>query len=369
MKKYLLILFASFLLPVFSNAQVIEWQNTIGGSGFDVFTSITKTNDNGVICGGTSSSNISGDKTENSNGGDDYWIVKTNSIGDIQWQKTIGGSITDRLISIEQIPDGGYILGGSSNSNASGNKTENSNGVDDYWIVKTDSLGNILWQNSIGGSGYDILFSLTQTTDGGFILGGTSDSNISGDKTENSNGGKDFWIVKADSLGNIQWQNTIGGSGSDELRTIAETSDGGYILAGNSDSNISGDKTENSNGFTDFWIVKTDSLGVVQWQNTIGGSNPEIPYYISQTADGGYIVGGISNSNISGDKTENCLGGEDYWIVKTDSLGNILWQNTNGGSDNDYLLSISTTADGGYILGGTSIPTFQEIKQNYKYWG
>ncbi|MBK6640824.1 MAG: T9SS type A sorting domain-containing protein [Bacteroidetes bacterium] len=270
-----------------------------------------------------------------------------------------------RLIAIEQIPDGGYILGGSSNSNASGNKTENSNGVDDYWIVKTDSLGNILWQNSIGGSGYDILFSLTQTTDGGFILGGTSDSNISGDKTENSNGGKDFWIVKADSLGNIQWQNTIGGSGSDELRTIAETSDGGYILAGNSDSNISGDKTENSNGFTDFWIVKTDSLGVVQWQNTIGGSNPEIPYYISQTADGGYIVGGISNSNISGDKTENCLGGEDYWIVKTDSLGNILWQNTNGGSDNDYLLSISTTADGGYILGGTSFSSISGDKTEY----
>ncbi|MBK7387841.1 MAG: hypothetical protein IPI23_01865 [Bacteroidetes bacterium] len=271
MKKYLLILFSSFLLPILSNAQVIEWQNTIGGSNYDELNAIMPTSDRGYILGGWSISNISGDKTENQLGNDDYWIVKTDSLGVIQWQNTIGGSGSDRNLSIAQTTVGGYILGGWSNSNISSDKTENCNGDWDYWIVKIDSLGNIEWQNTIGGSGEDRLNSIAQTTDGGYILGGMSNSNISSDKTENSNGDWDYWIVKTDSIGVIQWQNTIGGNGGDGLHSIAQSSDGGYILGGYSASDISGDKSENSNGFIDFWIVKTDSLGTILWQNTIGG--------------------------------------------------------------------------------------------------
>jgi hypothetical protein len=348
----------------------IQWQNTIGGSGDDWFYSMQQTADGGYILGGYSDSYISGDKTENNIGNGDYWIVKTDSLGNIQWQNTIGGSGFDWLYSIQQTADGGYILGGHSNSNISGDKTENNidtltSGTFDYWIVKTDSSGNIQWENTIGGSNDDRLYSTQQTADGGYILGGYSWSGISGDKTENKLDTicipyctSDYWIVKTDSLGNIQWQNTIGGNNNDNLYSIQQTTDEGYILGGQSKSNISGDKTESNidtiNFTWDYWIVKTDSLGNIQWQNTIGGSRAEQLRSISQTADRGYILGGYSESDISGDKTENCIGFDDYWPVKIDSLGNVRWQNTIGGTSNDYLFPIRQTADGGYILGGYS---------------
>jgi hypothetical protein len=354
-------------------SQEIEWQNTIGGSGDDLFTSIQQTADGGYILGGYSSSNISADKTENGLGVYDYWIVKTDSAGNILWQNTIGGSETDQLQSIKQTSDGGFILGGSSDSNISGDKTENCLGGTDYWMVKTDAMGTIQWQNTIGGSGYEYLFSIEQTTDGGYILGGYSSSNISGDKSENSIGGNDYWIVKTDSTGNVQWQNTIGGSSSDILYSINQTTDEGFILGGYSLSNITGDKTENNLGGRDYWIVKTDSTGNIQWQNTIGGSSNDQLQSIKQTTDGGYILGGYSESYISGDKTENSMGGVDYWIVKTDSTGTIQWQNTIGGSLKDYLLSLEQSTDGGYVCVGYSESYFsgdktENILGGWDYW-
>jgi hypothetical protein len=370
-KKILIVPFC--LLPLLTFSQEIEWQNTIGGNAEDELFSIQQTSDGGYILGGYSNSDISGDKTENSNGVSDYWIVKTDSIGTIQWQNTIGGNAEDELFSIQQTSDGGYILGGQSDSDISGDKTENSLGYYDYWIVKTDSMGIIQWENTIGGSGTDRLNSLQQTSDGGYILGGYSNSNISGDKTEHSNGVSDYWIVKTDSIGNIQWQNTIGGNGDDELFSIQQTSDGGYILGGESPSAISGDKTENSLGFSDYWIVKTDSIGTIQWQNTIGGNNEDHLYTLQQTTDGGYILGGRSWSDISGDKSENSNGGFDYWIVKTDSIGTIQWQNTIGGNQYDLLYAIQQTSDGGYILGGNSNSDISGDKTEnnlgyYDYW-
>ncbi|MBK7681943.1 MAG: hypothetical protein IPJ26_05500 [Bacteroidetes bacterium] len=235
---------------------------------------------------------------------------------EIEWQNTIGGSLLDDLRSIQQTVDGGYILGGFSSSGIFADKTENSFGLIDYWIVKN----RLKWFNQMAkyhrGGSNDYLNSIELTSDGGYILGGYSLSNISGSKTENNLGSWDYWIVKTDSLGNIQWQNTIGGSNWDYLTSIKQTTDGGYILGGHSFSNTSGDKTENTNGDNDFWIVKVDSIGIIQWQNTIGGSKDDQLASIVQTSDGGYIIGGFSESNISGDKTENCLGSTDYWIVK-----------------------------------------------------
>ncbi len=335
-------------------SQEIEWQKTIGGGSADWLASIQPTADGGYILGGQSVSNISGVKTENCLGMNDYWIVKTDSIGSIQWQNTIGGSLNDNLFAVLQTVDGGFILGGYSESNISGDKTENCLGIWDFWLVKVNSLGNIEWQNTIGGNLEDQLFSLQQTADGGYILGGKSRSDISGDKTQNSFGGYDYWIVKTDSIGNILWQNTIGGSINDELNSIHKTSDGGFVLGGYSGSNISGSKTENTLGGYDYWIVKTDSLGDIQWQNTIGGGDDDFLYSLQTIADGGFILGGISRSFISGDKTENRIGHYDYWIVKTDSSGNIQWQNTIGGTNLDWITSIQQTMDGGCILGGYS---------------
>lgn len=351
----------------------IQWQNTIGGSAFDYLYSIEQTADGGYILGGYSGSDISGDKADNSNGGHDYWIIKTDAVGNIQWQNTIGGSGNDRLICILQTADGGYMLGGYSVSNISGDKTENTNGINDYWIVKTDASGIIQWQNTIGGNGGDQLNAVRQTPDGGYILGGTSDSDISGDKTENALGVDDYWLIKTDSTGNIEWQNTIGGNYSDRLYSIDLTADGGYILAGHSLSDISGDKTEDGIRDFDFWIVKTDATGNIQWQNTIGGSSSDLLFFIRQTVGGGYILSGYSDSDISGDKTENALGGDDYWLIKTDGTGTIQWQNTIGGSSSDVHSSVEQTSDGGYILGGHSSSNISGDKTEdclggYDYW-
>ncbi len=348
----------------------IQWQNTIGGSKNDYLLSVEQTTDGGYILGGWSESNISGDKTENCFSAYDFWIVKVDWLGNIQWQNTIGGSGDDYFSTISQTSDGGYILGGSSMSGIFGDKTENCIGSNDFWILKTDSLGNILWQNTIGGSNFDRMITIHQTNDGGYILGGSSRSSISGDKTENclSPGLYDYWILKLDAAGNIQWQNTIGGSSDDGLYTIIPTNDGGYVLGGYSRSSISSDKVENCFGITDYWLVKIDSAGNIQWQNTIGGSGVDELTSIMQTTDGGYILGGESHSNISGDKTENCIGSYDYWIIKTDGTGNIQWQNTIGGNGGDKLKSIGQTTDGGYILGGFSGSNISGDKTEI-YWG
>lgn len=358
-----LLAFTLSLLSLSAISQpAIEWQNTIGGDGRDTLLCIRQTSDGGYIAAGYSWSTLSGDKTENSTS-TDYWIVKLNAAGGIQWQNTIGGSGEDRLADIRQTADGGYIVGGSSYSDISGDKTENRIGLGhDYWILKLDAAGNIQWQNTIGGSRYDFCVTIQQTADGGYIAGGHSDSDISGDKTENSLQGRhDYWIVKLDATGNIQWQNTIGGTHEDFFTSLQQTSDGGYILGGSSLSGISGDKTEpnlgaSSSDYVDFWVVKVNATGAIVWDNTIGGDRNDALYSVIQTIDGGYLLGGHSDSPISDDKTENSNTGlgHDYWIVKLSTSGNVEWQNTITGLYSDYLYSVAPTSDGGYILGGNS---------------
>jgi hypothetical protein len=343
-----------FWLVKTDSSGAIQWQNTIGGSDDDVIRSVQQTADGGYILGGYSASNISSDKTENCWGLFDYWIVKTDALGNVQWENTIGGSLDDRLFVVSQTTDGGYILGGHSNSNISGDKTENRVGAVDYWIVKTNSLGVIQWQNTIGGTNDDYLYCLQQTTDGGYILGGSSRSSGNGDKTENTHGVEDYWIVKTDASGNIQWQNDIGSNDYDQLYSIHQTMDGGYILGGYSDSDAAWDKSENSLGWFDYWIVKTDATGNIEWDNTLGGDSIDYLYAIRQTSDTGYILGGHSASHSSADKSETMIGGTDYWIVKTDSLGSIQWENTIGGTFNEDCRAVRQTSDDGFIVGGSS---------------
>ena len=339
----------------FSQAPGIEWQNTIGGDLSDQLT-ICQTIDSGFIVGGSSQSGIIGDKTDTLYGGTDYWIIKLNYFGNIQWQKSFGGSSNDDLYDLTQTSDKGYLLAGSSLSGISGNKTEETvAGSFDFWIIKLDSTGSIQWQNDIGGSGSDLLYSVEQAPDGGYILGGWSNSPISGDKTEaNISGSEDYWIVKIDSLGNIEWQNDIGGTGQDFLYCIQVCTEGGYITCGKSSSSISGDKTEMSFGSEDYWFIRLDSMGEILWQKTIGGGQLDRPYNILQTVSNGYIVGGFSNSPISGNKTEPTQGDYDYWVVQLDSLGNIQWQNDIGGNLSDVLTDIHQTADEGFMVGGYS---------------
>ncbi len=332
----------------------IIWQNTIGGADTDGLSMVYQCSDGSYIVGGDSNSDISIDKSENSRGDFDFWIVKLDTAGIIEWDKTIGGSGRDKIEVIHQSADGGFYCAGYSNSDSSGDKSENSNGFNDIWIVKLDFAGNIQWQNTIGGNLDDYLYAGQPTTDGGYICGGESNSDISGDKTEDAMMGTDIWLVKLDSLGNIQWQNTIGGNNLDHCMDIMQTNDGGYIFGGTSQSPASFDKLEdNITAMADYWIIKTDSVGNLQWQNTIGGSEYEESLdAIFQTSDGGYVCGGTSRSEASGDKAENCMGSFDFWILKLDQTGNIQFQNTIGGSDTEYLESMVQTSDGGYIFTG-----------------
>lgn len=345
-----------FLSSIHIISQNIQWQNTIGGSNYELLYSIEMASDGNYILGGYSFSNISGDKNENSRGGNDYWITKIDdNSGGILWQKTIGGNGFDHATSTRETRDGGYILGGYSNSDKSREKTENSRGGDDYWVVKLDSNRNVVWDKTYGGTGVDRLWSIIETDDGGFLMGGESNSNISGDKNENSRGLSDMWVIKTDVNGDIEWQKTYGGSNIDYLESIVKSNNGGYILAGVSTSDISGEKTENSRGYGDYWILKIDSLGNIVWQRTIGGNNGDYARFIQSTSDGNYIIGGDSMSNISGEKTEDAICNSiDIWIIKIDNDGQILWDKTLGGDSTEWMQIIRETNDNGFVVGAMS---------------
>ncbi|MFI5173018.1 MAG: MopE-related protein, partial [Chitinophagales bacterium] len=344
----------------------ILWQNTIGGTMGDEFVELNMTSDGGYIFGGTSYSGMTGDKTEaNMSGGtttSDFWIIKLDASGNILWQNTIGGAQNETLYSVTQTTDGGYIIGGTSYSGISGDKTEaNVSGgtlTSDYWIIKLDAAGNIVWQNTIGGTVSDILYDVEQTADAGYIAAGYSYSGISGDKTVvNISGGtvtSDFWILKLNAVGNIEWQRSIGGTGSDFAKDIEQLSDGGYIIGGESTSEISGDKSEPLGGSYDTWIVRIDASGTIIWENTINGESSDGLNSIRQTADGGFIFSGYTSTSEDGDFAEVALFGGEYGIIKLDASGNILWQSAIGGTSFESHSEAELTADGGYILIGYS---------------
>jgi hypothetical protein len=351
------VLFFIFLVsPVVADAPAIEWQKSLGGSGIDMGSSIQQTADGGYIVAGTSNS-TDGNVTRN-HGRFDYWVVKLDAIGNIQWQKCLGGSGDDEGTSVQQTTDGGYIVAGSSDStdgDVAGNHV-----IEDYWVVKLDASGNIQWQKSFGGSGQDWPRSIQQTNDGGYIVVGWS-SSTDGDVRGNQ-GRWDYWVVKLDASGNIQWQKCLGGSGDDEGTSVQQTTDGGYIVAGTSRSN-DGDVSQHHGPnqpagttlFSDYWVVKLDSDGNIVWEKSLGGSYNEEAYNIRQTNDGGFIVAGDTDTPNNGDVSGNHGdGNSDYWIVKLDVNGKIDWQKCLGGFGWDDGSSIQQTNDDGYIVAGTS---------------
>jgi len=343
--KTLTLLFSTLLaLNLHAQNPVISWQKSLGGSNEEIASSIQQTSDGGYIVAGYSGS-TNGEVTGN-HGNGDYWIVKLSSTGDTIWQKSLGGSLSDMANSIQQTSDGGYIVAGYSSS-TNGDVTGN-HGVYDYWIVKLSSSGTIIWQKSIGGSSQDYTSTIQQTSDGGYIIAGSSQS-TNGDVTGN-HGNFDCWIVKLNSSGTLIWQKSLGGSGDDFAYQIRQTSDGGYIVAGVS-SSTNGDVTEN-HGNEDYWIIKLNSSGVLMWQKSLGGSGTDVAYSIQQTSDGGFIVAGYSGSNDS-DVTGN-NGSDDYWIVKLSPVGDTIWQKSLGGSGADVATSIQQTSDGGFIVAGVT---------------
>ncbi|MCL5036576.1 MAG: T9SS C-terminal target domain-containing protein [Chloroflexi bacterium] len=343
------------------NAGIIEWQKCLGGTSIDIATSVQQTADGGYIVAGISYS-TDGDVTGN-HGDFDYWVVKLDDDGNIEWQKCLGGTGDDRAYSIQQTADGGYVVVGEVFSN-DGDVTGN-HGERDYWVVKLDDEGTIEWQKCYGGSAYDSPNSIQQTADGGYIVAGQTQSND--DDVTGNHGANDYWVVKVDDEGNIEWQKCYGGSGLDYARSVQQTADGGYIVAGGTYSND--DDVSGNHGANDYWVVKVDDDGNIEWQKCLGGTSNDYAWSIQQTADGGYIATGESSSN-DDDVTGN-HGSNDCWVVKIDDEGNIEWQKSLGGSESDRGRSIRQSIDGGYIVVSETESNDGDVSGNHgntDYW-
>lgn len=343
------------------SAQDILWEKSYGGKHAEYLYEAIATPDYGFILAGSSVSGKNGNKEDLNKGDLDYWVWKMDEHGNLDWQKSFGGTKVDLLQSIALTADGGFILGGTSASDKGSDKTEACKGQEDFWVIKLNAKGQELWQRTIGGSGMEKLLSIAPTRDGGYILGGSSSSDqLKSDtgvsdpfgKSENSKGNLDFWVVKLDKNGTIAWQKTIGGRYMDELRSIHEISSGGYILGGYSNSPASGNKTEENPGLGDYWVVQLDEQGEIVWQKVYGGEQDDNLTALIPTQDGGYLLGGSSNSEPGHVKTKSNGSGTDFWVVKLDETGGIVWQQTYNYGKKDILTSLIENPDGSFLIGG-----------------
>ena len=242
-----------------------------------------------------------------------------------QWNMTFGGAGDDYGYSVQQTADGGYILAGDTRSYGAGDA--------DVWLIKTDSKGNEQWSRTFGGAEADLLDrgSVRQTSDGGYVITGYTHSYGAGDA--------DVWLIKTNSDGHEQWKRTFGGEGLDWGHSVQQTSDGGYVIAGRIIPPYAGDRA-------DAWLIKTDSNGVEQWNRTFGADGCEYAASVQQTADDGYIMTGRTTS-FGADEA-------DAWLIRTDSNGTEQWNRTFGGAGYDYGYSVQQTADGGYVIAGST---------------
>jgi hypothetical protein len=333
---------ADFWVVKTNESGEIQWQKSYGGSAYDIAHSGIQTNDGGYIFAGYTYSN-DGDVTGN-HGDSDCWIVKTDESGEIEWKKCYGGLNLESASSIIQTADGGYIIAATCSSN-NGDVTTLL-GHHDMWIVKIDASGTIQWQHSYGGNGWDYTYCIIQTDDGGYIFTGFTESN-NGDVTVNY-GRSDVWVVKINQIGTLEWQKSYGGSQDDYGTSICKTSDGGYVLAATSESNDY--DLKKNNGFEDFWLVRITSTGEILWQKSYGGTYEDRTTDVIQTNDGGYLITGQTFSydkDITGSN-----GASDAWLVKTDSSGNIQWERAMGGSSQESMESVIQTADGVFVTAG-----------------
>ncbi|MBK9012608.1 MAG: gliding motility-associated C-terminal domain-containing protein [Saprospiraceae bacterium] len=351
---FLLILFSAQLFAQQKECVFIDWSKHYGGSKSDVANDMQRTTDGGFITAGYARSadqDLTGNK-----GASDYWVVKLDSLGELEWQQNYGGADNDIATAVLQTDDGGYIVAGgtvSFDGQVAGN-----HGQEDTWLLRLDAVGNILWKKTYGGTLNERAESIQPTSDGGFVVGGYSQS-ADGDLSNNK-GEFDYWVFKINSNGSLLWQKNIGGSLSDYAFDAIQTSDGGFLVAGSSFSS-DGDVTSNQ-GFYDYLVVKLDGAGNLTWTKTFGGIGEERAYGIALTTDGA-LIAGTSNS-ATGDVPDN-NGGYDYWITKISLTGNLIWSKNFGGSIEDRAFAIAAKLDGGALITGLSASSNLDVGGNY----
>ena len=322
----------------------IEWQRTYGGNYADEAFDIVS-NDNGThyVVGRTASNN--GD-VFGSHGGFDCFVVKINEDGTANWKRTFGGSSNETPYSVVALDAGGILIVGVTFSNDG--DVPDSHGESDAWVLKIGENGSLEWSKTLGGTSFDEFWSVLPTEDGGYLVVGRSGSQ-NGDVAENF-GNLDTWLVKLSSVGEVIWSKVYGGSKEDGASRVINTSDGGYLVIGqtsSTDGNVS-----SGNGNVDYWVLKVDSLGDLEWEHSYGGSGADVASDGYEITDG-YLICGYTGSNNNGD-VNNFMGYFDCWLIKIDYSGNLIWEKTYGGSKLDYAYQLSGNSDGTtWIVGDT----------------
>jgi hypothetical protein len=310
MKTIGVVLLALLFAP-FAQAQQ-RWTRTYGGSDEDEGRCVQQTLDGGYIVAGKTASFGAGY--------DDFYLIKTNATGDTLWARTYGGSVRDWGWSVLQTPDTGYIILGQTSSFGAGDK--------DYYLVKTDASGSVVWDKTCGGTGLDEGRSVQQTLAGGYILAGYT--------TSFGAGSYDFYLVKTNAAGDTVWTRTYGGTNEDVGYSVRLTLDSGYVMVGYTASFGAGNQ--------DVYLVKTNTFGDTIWTRTYGGIGNDVGYSAQQTSDGGYIIAGYTASYGAGNG--------DVYLIKTNSFGDTLWTRIYGGTGEDMGYSVQQTLDGGYVVAG-----------------
>jgi hypothetical protein len=343
-----------FDIPTTQFLGELEWIKSFGGTGEETAQAVIETSDGGyAILGFTNSTD--GDIQDKSLNVNDYWLLKLDADGTLQWNKTYGGSKDDRGQSLVQTLDGGYALTGYAMSD-DGDGSVN-NGFHDNWVLKLDALGNIEWEKSYGFSGHDHSYDILQTTDGGYFFTGflditsaRADGNTEKSGTLTRHGVGEFWGTRINKIGDVEWRGYFGGTNNDRAHGVVQSEDKGFVMAGFSESDDF--DISNTQGSYDFWMVKVDKNGNMVWERSFGGSGIEIAYDIAKTKDNGYVVVGntfSTDGDISTDK-----GASDIWLIKVDDSGSLVWERSFGGSQFDAAQAVTPSKDGGFFLIGNS---------------
>jgi len=343
-----------FWVARLDTARNIVWQKSFGGSQGELSANLLITPDSSIVLVGSTDSN-DGDVTGGYGGGD-YWVVKLDLNGNLLWQKALGGQRFDAATDVAPAPDGGLIVSGYTMS-GDGQVTGH-HGEEDFWLVKLDALGNLVWQKTYGGTGSEAANSIAPTQDGGFLVAGLA--TVSNSDVTSTKGQGDFWVIKIDGAGNLVWQKIFGGSGYDQATSIGACSDGNFIVTGFTGSN-DGDVAINR-GLTDYLAIKISPDGNLVWARTFGGTATDFPARVAPANDGGAFIVGYTTS-VDGQVTDN-HGQADGWVVRVDQAGGMVWQKAVGGSLVDQGLAGAATADGGVILASYSNSSDGDVSGN-----
>jgi len=346
------------LLAIQHQAQDILWEKTLGGKHAEFLNDAIATPDYGFIVAGSSLSKKAGTTSKTNNGDFDYFIGKIDEHGQLEWSKTYGGAKTDRLQSIYKTYDGGYLLAGTSKSGISGDKTTENIGLSDIWLIKLDINTEIEWQKTLGGIGDDLAVVVLNTQDGGYLIGGSSSSDATKHndqlinqevvyKSERSRGNLDYWLVKLKIDGKLEWQKTFGGKYVDELRSVVELPEGGFVIGGVSNSPICKDKDADSKGYNDWWIMQLDKDGNQNWQTNYGTAGDDQLYSIVLTGDNAILVGGNM-----GEVSKKGNSSADFLLLKLDLDGKQIWKKTFDVGNIDIMTNVVENKDGTFLLSG-----------------